>query len=363
MDTKELKFCATDKEIFDVLIGSKQQITESILFELGRRRGIFYSKDTSREVLAAKLSLLPHDYHDLNAILSYRDHAGRAEKITSITLDDKIDIEDIKAVATELKDSAPQGEKVLANQLASDKYTVAVTYSEIDYSKNRLVQRREREANIEFIVQDSKTLIRMPANAKAESIVAALKERLDGRVKKEIPTFRIDLSQFSDPDARTSFFTTLIKNIEGFQLENVTTIRVDTMDQTLSGDEDEAGTEAAKQDMLAVVKNVAMKGQSLLASSEYQQLREKGFFITSIAWSSRMLEIPFTIVEFEAGFEDPVNGSGFKYSIRGARHADKGVYSKTIRPLSVGQKEYLLSLVEKSATSSVHALVSAIHEK
>lgn len=66
-------YCATDKEIFDVLMSSKQRITESVMLELAKDRGVFYSAKDSREILADSLSLLPHDYHDLVFIGSNQD--------------------------------------------------------------------------------------------------------------------------------------------------------------------------------------------------------------------------------------------------------------------------------------------------
>ena len=96
-------YCATDKEIFDVLMSSKQRITESVMLELAKDRGVFYSAKDSREILADSLSLLPHDYHDLVFILDQREHSGRAEKLTSVVLDTPLTVNDIKDIANEYK--------------------------------------------------------------------------------------------------------------------------------------------------------------------------------------------------------------------------------------------------------------------
>lgn len=79
---------------------------------------------------------------------------------------------------------------------------------------------------------------------------------------------------------KTSFFTTLISKLPGFKLENVTSVKVETSAFTVNEDElidDDQETEQASQEMLGVVKNVALKGESLLSSPEYQQLKAKGF--------------------------------------------------------------------------------------
>ena len=86
--------------------------------------------------------------------------------------------------------------------------------------------------------------------------------------------------------------------------------------------------------MLSVVENIALKGQGLLSSPEYQQFKEKGFFITNIVWKSRQLDHPYNIIEFDAGFDKPREGKGFKYNVRGVYRYVNGVYTTTLRRFS-----------------------------
>lgn len=215
MAKNTLLYCATDKEIYDVLMSSRQRISPAVILELAKDRGIFYSSKDSRETLVDSLSLLTHDYNDLNIILDQREHAGRAEKITSVTLNAALTIEDIKEIAKEYIADSPSDEKATAHQKGTDQYVVNVKYSEIDYSKTRLVQRTPKEAGIEFHVEGDKTIVRMPANAKAKEIVSDLKDRLDGRKKADIPTELIEISEFSTAAQRTQFFTSLISSLNG----------------------------------------------------------------------------------------------------------------------------------------------------
>ena len=48
MPDSQLHYCATDKELYDLLMASKQRITESILLGFARERGIFCSPRESR---------------------------------------------------------------------------------------------------------------------------------------------------------------------------------------------------------------------------------------------------------------------------------------------------------------------------
>lgn len=357
-----LLYCATDKEIYDALMSAKRQITEPIMLELAKDRGIFYSPQDSRETLAYNLSLLPHDYYDLNATLDRREHPGRAEKLTSVILNIPLTMEDIKDVCAEYKEQAPSDEKIITNQNGTYRYIVKAEYSEIDYSKTRLIQRRHKEADIEFIIEGDKTIVRSPANDKANDIVNNLKNRLDKKKNINILAELIELTEFNYLE-RTEFFTSLISKMPNFKPENVTSVNVESSIKQVDENEldldDNQETEEAKQKMLALVKNVALKGQILLASEEYKQLKDKGFYITDIIWQSSKTIPPLPLVEFEAGFEEPENLTGFKYNVRGARNFKKGEYTKTLRRVSPEEKQEFLSLIEHTA----HLTLAGLRKK
>lgn len=363
MDDQTLRFCATDKEVFDILMSSKLRMTESVMLELAKDRGIFFSPKDSRETLAQNISLLPHGHHDLVLLLEKREHPGRAEKLTSVVLNETISMDEIKEIVREYQENSPSDEKVISHTEGSDKCIMKVHYSDIDYSKTRLSQRRPREADIEFIVQADKVVIRLPANDKAENIVKKIKSKLEEKRKREIKSDLIELTGFTDPDTRTEFFTSLIAGLDGFKLSDVTSIKVESKLST--GDhhtdiddefDDDQDKEQAKQEMLAVIKNVAFKGGQLLSSPEYKQLRNKGFFITSIIWRSQQNSSPYEKIECEASFGEPELGKGFKYNVRGVFHFVNGYYNKTLRQILPESKQIYLSLIEEAAQKTIKNL-------
>lgn len=355
-----LQYCATDKEIFDALMSAKQKISEKVLLEIAKDRGIFYSAKDSREDLISAISLLPHDFHDLNTLLEQREHSGRQEKLTSVILPEALTMEEIKEVLKEYTAESPADERVTHHSKGNDQVVANVKYSEIDYGKTRLVQRTPKEAAIEFHIEKDKTTIRMPANDRTKGVFGKLKDKLDIKRKKEIPTIRIEIGEFESPALRTEFFTTLISKLKGFSLKNVTSVKVERLKQgpeegELDFDEDQ-DTEEAKHEALALVKNVALKGETLLASEEYQSLKKKGFFITSIIWRSMLATPPHPMVEFEAAFEEPLEGKGFKYFVRGAYNMVDKQYTKTIRPVEAEKKENYLSIIEDTAANTIKEL-------
>lgn len=355
-----LQYCATDKEIFDALMSAKQKINEKVLLELAKDRGIFYSPRDTREDLISTISLLPHDFHDLNTLLEQREHQGRQEKLTSVTLPVALTVEEIKEVIKEYTVESPADERVTHHSKGNDQVVVNVKYSEVDYGKTRLVQRTPREAGIEFHVEAGKTVIRMPSNDRIKGIFGKLKDRLDGKKKTDIPALRIEIGEFQSSAIRTEFFTSLISNLAGFQLSNVTSVKVEKLktfqqENELDLDDDQEDEEA-KQEALALVKKVALKGETLLASEEYQSLSKKGFFITSIIWRSKLVKPAYPLVEFEAAFDEPELGKGFKYFVRGAYNMVDKQYTKTVRPVELDDKEKYLTLIEETAASTIAAL-------
>src|SRR5580698_4748997 len=110
MPSSKLLYCATDKELYDMLMASKQKITEGILLGIARQRGIFCSPREPREPLVDYLSVLPYTYDDLDTILGHRAAAQRTEKRTSIRLAGAISLEDIKAVCAEYQETPGRGD-------------------------------------------------------------------------------------------------------------------------------------------------------------------------------------------------------------------------------------------------------------
>lgn len=360
MINNTLQYCATDKEIYDALMSAKQKISDKVLLELAKDRGIFFSPKDTRENLISAISLLPHDYHDLNTLLEQREHQGRQEKLTSVTLPEALTAEEIKEVLKEYTAESTPDEKVTHHAKSNEQVVATVKYSDIDYGKTRLIQRTPREAGIEFHIENNKTVIRMPANDRIKGVFGKLKDKLDAKRKTEIPAIRIEIGEFESPLLRTEFFTTLIGELMGFSLKNVTSVKIERLRQEPEEGElqldDDQESEEAKQEALALVRKVALKGETLLASEEYQSLSKKGFFITSIIWRSMLAKHPHPLIEFEAAFEEAMTGKGFKYCVRGAYNVVDKQYTKTIRPVETEDKEKYLSIIEDTAANTIKEL-------
>lgn len=358
------QYSASDKEVFDLLMSGKQRLTESVLYELGKDRGIFYSPHDSRDGLVDHLSTLTHDYYDVSGIMQKRETSKRGEKITSVTLDAELNADDIKEIVQDYQKTVTGTETVRSHPQGASGYVMSVEYDEYDYSKTRLIQRQRKDAELEFRTKDGKTTVRMPATEKARAVLGKLKSDLEGRRKSVIKTEEIELSLLTTPDERTRFFLDILEAIPSYSQHTVISLKVSTSfterdDDSLQFDEDDDEKKAAAAELLSVVRNVALSGSNLVLSPEYQGLRKRGFFITSITWRARQTKSPYDHVQFEIGFDLLHQGKGFKYAVRYAPAQSSGEPSKTFRSVPEPLRSTLLEVIEKSARSVLAALVES----
>ncbi|MBP1152549.1 hypothetical protein [Methylocaldum sp. RMAD-M] len=346
---------ASDNDIYDLLISGKQRLTESVLREFARDRGIFCSPEDDREDLADYLSMLPHGFHDVAAIVQKRDPGHRREKTTFVRLNTSMPVEELKMAAAEYAAAVTGKEHVVYRPAANDGFVVNVVYDEFNRSRTRLLQRERQEADIEFLVQDGQTVVRLPATDKAKKIVAALKENVERRRKETIDEERVELTGLATPELRSKFFTRLISSLPKFRLRNVMSLKVSSHlsedgeeDEALDLEEDDEVAAGAEM-FAAVVHSMHMSGQNLVQSQEYKDLTARGFYITAISWRSESEGNPPDIIQFDAGFQDRKRGTGFKYAVQGAFRAHKGSHRKTIVHVSDMEKAKLLALLELTA--------------
>lgn len=177
---------ANDNDIYDLLISGKQRLTASVLRELARDRGIFYSPEDSREELADRLSLLPHDFHDIGGIVQKREPAHRREKATFVRLGTQLSVEEMKEAAAIYAEKVAANEQVTHRPKGGTGYSVDVTYDEFNHTRTRLLQRERHEASIEFFVENGQTVARLPATDKAKRVLPPSRKQSNKSEKKNI---------------------------------------------------------------------------------------------------------------------------------------------------------------------------------
>lgn len=367
--SKDLLICATDQEIFDILMSARQRLSEAVLFEMAKDRGIIFSSRETRFDMANAIALMGHGYHDVSLMLERREAGGRNEPVTSIELP-PMTSDQAKQMAKSFRETAEGFDNIVQKPLSSDAIGLEVAYSEIDHSKTRLLQRRKREASVDIEIQPGKTIIRVPSSEKGLQIADALM----AEAAKQLPAasvvpVRIEVSALVTAQARTEFFIRLMQNMESFSLVDVTRISAtpwsDEKAAEADGDGDSNEGSVAEEvgeaevALLSAVRQVALKGSVLLASPMYQTIRESGFALSAARWISQEAHTNDQY-EFEASFENPAEGTGFRYKVRGVRRYDSGAVLKTIRPVPADQLPVLYGYIEASAIAAIEKLKAGL---
>ncbi len=348
-------YSATDKEIFDALASSAQHFSESTLLGLARKRGIFFSPLVDRMKLCSEISLLNFGFNDVAQIQAEFEKSAKSEKKTFKNLKTTLTLDEFRLIADQYQSQAEmEGDTVSSRNVGETQFAINVEYEEIDFSKTRLRQRQRRKASIEFRVRDGETVISYPANDKVRNIVEGLIQRVREQKKEPINVEEVDLSWISNFELRTKFFQELIKRVPGFTLKDVTHVHVDFGDQN-SDDADlledvEDERKSVEEKITWVVRDIAIHGESLHLSEEYQRLKDKGFFVTSIQWSGSRIASPHEVVQFDAGFDDPAAGVGYRYGVRTWRlPLESGQYAKSWTTVPADEKVRLSGLLQQAS--------------
>ncbi|QWT19517.1 hypothetical protein KPL74_17435 [Bacillus sp. NP157] len=276
--------------------------------------------------------------------------------MATVTLSEEVSQSELRDAIAKYHGLNPRDD-VAARKRGTTELIMAVGYEETEYSRTRLLQKTLRDAELSFSNEGGKTVVRIPATEKSRTIVAQINRILSETSRPKISTSEIRVSHLGTPEARTAFFTSLIVSIAGHKLQTVTRVRVATLQAgTAHADDLDVAIEenkAAEQEMLGIVKHVALSGDNLVASSMFQDLIAKGFFVTSISWRAVRNEKPPHILSLEAAFEGKADGTGFKYGVTGVTAFANGSYNKSQRPPQDGERKQLLLLLEAAAESSL----------
>ncbi|PQV45030.1 hypothetical protein [Paraburkholderia sp. BL21I4N1] len=145
-----------------------------------------------------------------------------------------------------------------------------------------------------------------------------------------------------------------VSKLPGHKLNGVTNLKIaPSLRPEGELDEDDLDEDAraeASQELLVIVRSMALSGENLIASKEYMSLKEGGY-ITSVTWKTKQTANSYDIPHPHAEFEDGENGKSFKYSVKGAYRFQDGKYTRTARPVDDGERESFYQLIELVARS------------
>jgi hypothetical protein len=151
----------------------------------------------------------------------------------------------------------------------------------------------------------------------------------------------------------------LIRSLSGFELVDVTHVRVsrlkdaDTKDIDINEIDTLEEIEQTEEVLTGHVNKAALDGIGLLNSPEYQNLKEKGFFISSLVWKSQENAGSGKRVVFEASFDNPEDFTNFVYNVKGYYKQTEEGFTITRVPFNEFEKPPYNKLVEDAAKKAL----------
>ncbi|HIP49654.1 MAG TPA: hypothetical protein EYG92_11910 [Lutibacter sp.] len=333
----ESRIYFTEKDIYDALMSSKRTMTISLLLDLARDKGILLSSEDSREDIIKYLSSLVYDYYDLNVLIDHVTPSHKKEKSKVTKINTEIDISQLKTISKDINDGNTTIQ-VTSDPDNPDKAVLEIEYDELDFSKTRLRQKIRRKSTIEITKDNGTSIISKPSNDKVDDIMQSILSGIEQKTDNRISEDKINLYGWSHQE-KIEYFTNLIKSIDNCKLLDVVKVSVNHEDNP-----------EAEEDVLNMITNASFKGKGLLATPEYQKLKEDGYSITSIVWKSEELKKNGDHIEFEAGLSLTKKSEEVVFSAKGAyRFVEKDKHTTTRRPLTREESEKYTKNLETSA--------------
>ncbi len=307
-----------DKDIADVL--SNPRFSDRALLKLAQGSGIVCNPEEHKSFLVAYLSRMPFDWRRLQEVAKQLERPEKEERRGATRLDRKVSSEEIESAIEAVKAYRAAKREEFKVEKVGDHFVVRGKFIEIDHSRSKALQREEKEYAIEIDPKSDQPSIQFTANAKAREFVADLIKQLKPEPDAEIES-PIDLGSIKDPAKRTEFFLKLRKLMPGFRQIDVQDIKVDRRveepgESDTKDDDSEDTDEQAQEEAKAMVKSAAFQGHSLLSSELYQKMRDMGYYVYRMQWSSIETESSGRLMEFEAGFENPILANSFHYDVK-----------------------------------------------
>ena len=346
-----------DKDIYDFL--DSQTRTTKQMASFLKSRYIFSSKDSDKEHLQTYISLLYFDWPSATKLVDYVNIRETEQKISHTKVGISAEVETVNNIVNEVKDERHDNfREIYQITNNGDDIEISVLYIDVDTSKTRVLQKREKELQIIASKEGDEWAFRFTNTERSKTIISNIKRKLMSATEAEDCEERIiDISHINSHVQRVEFFKTMMTDIQGFQLRSATTLKVDRLSTDSSSEDGEDDNEDEENSALQYNLNkVIMYGSDLFTVREFQDLVDEGFFISSAQWKSQKTDSSAEIVEFSAGFNDSKEGKNFDYKVLGIYRLDDTGNLKMVRERVYGaEKSEYLSALEKSAYNALES--------
>ncbi|MDG2942884.1 hypothetical protein [Exercitatus varius] len=320
---------ANDRSVYNALNQSK--LTSKKIQELFLRKGILCSSDTDRDALSSYFSRLTHDFFDHKFIANSIGVIPRREKITSTEIiakdNNSLSHSDIKTILKDVEAKLNFEGCIVKYKTSNNEQELEITYTEIDYSRTDFQQMITRTGKIS--VDSEKEVIHIRStqakfiNEVKENLVLQLISLDKNNLKKNV----INLSTFDIPDMRTQFFLETIRNIDEYELEEISQVGLYKNKNLFGGDVDIEENEEAT---IGNINDAHLKGNAVHLTPELKLLSEKGFYYVKVisTLKGKKDNLLYTV---DIEFKDKENCEEFSYIVK---HINEPKYDPETKSLT-----------------------------
>ena len=360
------RYYFNDKDIADLF--SHPAFTQRGLWQIAREQGVFLHRAETIDDLISYLRRFAFDWPTLQAIARRINTGENQERRMPYRIGVDLQPDAIEDALGKTKEKRTKTKREIYSitKTKDGLIDVDVAYIHVDPTRMAAMQREERHIHIEIENVCGKVEIQYNNNERADEIVEQFVSFIRGAVGENLPATKIELQSIRDPAIRTKFFFDLMHNIEGFRVIDVKDLKVDhrlpeLKSETGAEDEEEGDqTEEEVEETEAfkgLVRSAILHGESLLTSELYNRLRETGYYIASATWTAKEKSGDERVVDFAAGFGDPVKGTGFAFDVlRVQRRSGKDETARP-SPFQLFEKKRLQTLLAESCYVAYEKIV------
>jgi hypothetical protein len=248
--------------------------------------------------------------------------------------------------------------EVFKTKTEGDAVVVSVNFVDVDTSKSRVLQKREKDLEIRISPTDTEINITSTDSSRAKEIVQNVLDALKvANATTDIHETKIDLSPIRDHKLRLKFFIKMMREMPGMVLLDVSNVKVDRVPPIQQDEENESANAEAEKPVQEQLRRAVLMGEQLLITREFQELASRGFFISSANWISEKNDGRGVQVEFSAGFSDSSDAKEFSYKVMGEySRDDDGVVQAQRKKVFGSDRLAYQDALEKSAFAALSAI-------
>lgn len=346
MNKYQATLFSNESDIFTALHSNKQKMSEMALRKLAFKRGLILPKEMERDRLIERISDLPFSYEHIRDIQDKLASETSQELYSVKRIYEGFDIEKLSDVTDKVVAGRPKmlGSEDIEHSGSISMYHVKIAYTEFDFKRGKFQQKKLYGGDIWFIAHQDYTSVRYSYTKRIEGILEEIIDTYKADVSSKIDVNEIDMSTVLDADFRNIFAQHLydfdgIYNTSGFEYAGLEKVRVSrikvegnvygqTEDEVivnedelesvdeLEDDIDEETQQDDDENLTFNINNASYDGQSLVNTTQINELCKDGFYRSSIRWKSKATFLANNpIIVFELGFDEKYLAKNIKFKV------------------------------------------------